>query len=163
MDLAASLLFLLREGEILLAMKKRGFGAGRWNGVGGKPEPNEGIEQTAIRECQEEVGVIPNSLQHVASLTFVLHESSAVTKLYVEAFVSQNWEGEPVETDEMAPKWFKLGDIPYKDMWADDIFWLPEVLKGNFVTATFHFDENDKVLKHQLEVTPAKAGVQSDK
>ncbi|HET7320420.1 MAG TPA: 8-oxo-dGTP diphosphatase [Candidatus Saccharimonadales bacterium] len=151
MKQAASLLFLLREGEILLGMKKRGFGAGRWNGVGGKPEPGESIEQTAVRECQEEIGVTPSSLQHVASLKFILHESSAVSELYVEAYVAREWKGEPTETEEMAPKWFKLRDIPYKDMWADDIFWLPEVLAGKFVTATFYFDQNDQVIKQQIK------------
>ena len=36
-----TLLFLRRDGQILLAMKKRGFGEGKWNGVGGKVEPGE--------------------------------------------------------------------------------------------------------------------------
>lgn len=154
MKQVASLLFLIKDGEILLAMKKRGFGAGRWNGVGGKPEPGETIGQTAIRECQEEICVTPDELRHVASLKFVLHESSAVTELYVEAFVSKRWESEPAETDEMAPRWFKLSEIPYKDMWADDIYWLPEVLAGNYVEATFHFDENDRVINHEMAVSP---------
>ena len=55
----ASLCLLLREGEILLARKKRGFGVGKWNGAGGKPEPGEPIERTAIRETEEELGVHP--------------------------------------------------------------------------------------------------------
>lgn len=29
----ATLLLLVREGEVLLAMKKRGFGMGKWNGL----------------------------------------------------------------------------------------------------------------------------------
>jgi hypothetical protein len=73
-----------------------------------------------------------------------------VNELCVEAFVAHEWEGEPTETDEMAPKWFKLSKIPYKDMWADDIYWLPEVLAGKFVNATFHFDENDQVIRHKI-------------
>jgi 8-oxo-dGTP pyrophosphatase MutT (NUDIX family) len=36
-------------------MKKRGFGEGRWNGVGGKVEPGESIEAALIREAKEEV------------------------------------------------------------------------------------------------------------
>ena len=152
MSQQASLLFLLREGQILLAMKKRGFGAGRWNGVGGKPEPGETIEQTATRECQEEIGVLPHNPRHVASLTFIMHESDEYyQELNVEVFVSREWQGEPVETEEMSPKWFSLDGIPYGDMWADDIYWLPEVLKGNFVTAIFHFNEQDRVIDHSLE------------
>jgi 8-oxo-dGTP pyrophosphatase MutT (NUDIX family) len=35
--------------EILLGMKKRGFGAGKWNGFGGKLEENESNEAAAKR------------------------------------------------------------------------------------------------------------------
>ena len=44
-----TLLFALRPGHVLLGMKKRGFGKGRWNGFGGKVEKDETIEEAAIR------------------------------------------------------------------------------------------------------------------
>ena len=37
------------KNQILLGMKKRGFGSGKWNGFGGKVEPNETIEEAAKR------------------------------------------------------------------------------------------------------------------
>lgn len=43
--------------QILLGMKKRGFGMGKWNGFGGKVEPGETIEEGALREMAEESGV----------------------------------------------------------------------------------------------------------
>lgn len=43
--------------KILLGMKKRGFGAGRWNGFGGKVLSGETIEETAKREIREEAGI----------------------------------------------------------------------------------------------------------
>ena len=55
-----TLLFLLKENQILLGMKKRGFGAGKYNGIGGKLEPDETVEQAMVRETQEEIGVTPN-------------------------------------------------------------------------------------------------------
>eukprot|EP00729_Bicosta_minor_P028396 gene28396-12164_t len=54
-------LILLRELEtsrILLGMKKRGFGAGKWNGFGGKVEVGETIVEGAVREMQEESGLV---------------------------------------------------------------------------------------------------------
>ena len=53
----APLCLLIREDEVLLAIKKRGFGVGRWNGMGGKLEPGEDLVQGVIREVGEEVGV----------------------------------------------------------------------------------------------------------
>src|SRR6267378_3523397 len=69
-----SLVFLidekLDEKRVLLAMKKRGFGAGLWNGAGGKPEPGETIEETAVRECREEINVTPIQLSLMGILNF---------------------------------------------------------------------------------------------
>jgi 8-oxo-dGTP pyrophosphatase MutT (NUDIX family) len=45
------------DGMILLGMKKRGFGEGRWNGFGGKVEEGETIVEAAIREMKEESGL----------------------------------------------------------------------------------------------------------
>lgn len=44
-----TLAFVCRDREILLGFKKRGFGAGRWNGFGGKVENGETIEEGAKR------------------------------------------------------------------------------------------------------------------
>ncbi|MEJ0073651.1 MAG: NUDIX domain-containing protein [Candidatus Saccharibacteria bacterium] len=66
MNKETTLLLLRRNDEVLLAMKKRGFGAGRWNGVGGKLDPGETVEQALVRECQEEIGVTPTEYHRVA-------------------------------------------------------------------------------------------------
>lgn len=121
-----SLLFLLKSDQILLAMKKRGFGKGNWNGVGGKLEASENFEQAAIRECQEEIMVIPDSLSQVAEHTFIYNYQKPQT-IEVQVFTSASWQGNPIETDEMAPRWFSQTDIPYAQMWVDDQFWLPHV------------------------------------
>eukprot|EP00056_Hartaetosiga_gracilis_P017259 m.6783 g.6783 ORF g.6783 m.6783 type:complete len:151 (-) comp5533_c0_seq1:454-906(-) len=39
--------------RILLGMKKRGFGKGKFNGFGGKLEKGETVEEAAVRELQE--------------------------------------------------------------------------------------------------------------
>lgn len=137
-------------------MKKRGFGEGLWNGVGGKPEPGETIREAAVRESQEEVGVTPLELQEVGVFDFYFPSDPEKENwnMQVHAFVSKKWEGEPVETEEMAPKWFSLDNIPYESMWADDIIWLPEVLSGKYVNASFYFDEDGKIEKHEMTTMP---------
>ena len=68
----ATLCFLInrQKEEILLAMKKRGFGKDLWNGVGGKVKPNESLLGAAARETQEEIKVKPISYRQVAVLDF---------------------------------------------------------------------------------------------
>lgn len=140
-----TVLFLLRDGEVLLAMKKRGFGAGYWNGTGGKVETDETIEQAAIRECQEEIGVTPENLEKVAVHDFQFENGT--TDIQAHVFTTKNWQGEPIETEEMAPRWFNVKDIPYDQMWEDDIVWLPVVLQGKKLQSTFTFKKDGTTMK----------------
>jgi 8-oxo-dGTP diphosphatase len=133
-------------------MKKRGFGAGHWNGVGGKVDPGETIEQALVRECQEEINVTPVSFEKVALHNFVFPDDTP--DMQVHAYVSKEWQGEPTETEEMAPQWFKIRDIPYEQMWDDDIVWLPLVLQGKKLIARFTFDTDNHMLDAQLTLQP---------
>ena len=150
----ATLLFLIEDNKILLAMKKRGFGRGRWNGVGGKPEGDESIKQTAIRECTEEIGVVPKTFKQVACLNFFFPADKADWNQQVLVYFCTKWQGEPIETDEMKPSWFSIKNIPYDDMWKDDKYWLPKVIRGNFVDADFTFDDNDDVQEQNVIKRP---------
>jgi mutator protein MutT len=150
-----TLLFLRRDEEILLAMKKRGFGAGRYNGVGGKVESGETIEQALARESREEIGVTPMNYRQVAEHDFVKNSKTNPFHMYVHVYLCDEWQGEPTETDEMLPKWFDMAAIPYDKMWADDSIWLPHVLAGKKVYGEFTFNEDDSILSHN--VRPVKA------
>ena len=44
-----TLVFLNQNEQVLLGLKKRGFGEGRWNGFGGKVEEGETIFEAAKR------------------------------------------------------------------------------------------------------------------
>lgn len=148
----ASLCFLIKENQVLLALKKRGFGKDKWNGVGGKPNPGEEIEITAIRETQEEIGVTPKTLKRVATLNFYFPKDLEKEgwNQQVCVFLSDSWEGEPEESEEMKPKWFKFDKIPYKDMWVDDSHWLSKVLKGKKLTATFTFAKDESLQDFEI-------------
>jgi 8-oxo-dGTP diphosphatase len=149
-DIRRTLLFLVRDDEVLLAMKKRGFGAGKWNGVGGKLEPGETIEQALVRECQEEINVTPKSWRKVAEHDFVQDATTAPWHMYVHAYIAYDWEGKPTETEEMRPQWFKFSHIPYAEMWDDDELWLERVLAGETLKGSFTFDEQNRMTSHNI-------------
>jgi ADP-ribose pyrophosphatase YjhB (NUDIX family) len=148
----ATLLFLVKEDEILLAMKKKGFGQGMWNGVGGKVEDHESIEEAAVRETKEEIDVAVAKICQVATLDFYfpLVPQDKKWNQQVHVFFATKWEGIPKESEEMAPKWYSKKRLPYKKMWPDDIQWLPFVLQDRFVTAEFAFGDKNKILDFAL-------------
>lgn len=145
-----TLLYVVQGEKILLALKKRGFGAGYYNGMGGKPNSGESPIKTALREAREEVGIAPQNIRHAANIHFTSTTNPALANLYVYVFVTDSFDGEPIETEEMSPRWFFLSKIPYDVMWDDDQYWLPKVLAGNFVCAEFRFDSKNKVIHRKI-------------
>lgn len=134
------------ESEILLGLKKRGFGKGRWNGFGGKVDDGETTEGAAVREFFEETGLMvkQSDLEKVAIVDFYFRDGK---ELRVYAFFTYTWTGEPKETEEMRPQWFAFKDIPYDDMWVDDIHWLPRVLKGEKISGSVWFGKTDEEIE----------------
>ncbi len=143
----ATLLFVLRDGEVLLIRKKRGLGAGKMNGPGGRVEPGETAEQCAVREVEEELGIRVLDPRWRGELHFQFVDGLA---LHCVVFTGTQFEGTPVETDEAVPHWTKFDAVPFAEMWADDVHWLPGLLDGGNFRAWFDFDA-DAMLTHRVE------------
>jgi ADP-ribose pyrophosphatase YjhB (NUDIX family) len=150
-----TLLFLVKDKKILLAMKKRGFGKGRWNGVGGKQNEGEKIEETAVREAREEIGVEPKEFKKVAVLNFYFPHNQDWNQQIITYFCS-TWHGRPKESEEMNPEWFEKNKLPFNKMWQDDPLWLPHVICGKTIHACFLFAEDDKMIDYKIKVENAK-------
>lgn len=146
----ATLLFLTRGDQILLAMKKRGFGKDLWNGVGGKLKDDETVENAVIRETGEEIGigVEKADLFHHGDLTFEFPTKPDWNQT-VTVFSTKKWQGEPAESEEMKPQWFKFANIPYEKMWWDDKFWLPKLIDGKRFVGKFVFGEDEGTIISQ--------------
>ena len=143
-----TLIFPLNEQwQILLGMKKRWFGMGKWNGLWWKKEPHETIEASAVREIAEESGIIitENQLAFHWTIQFIFQWKEDWNQIvYIYSIPNYQWE-EPIETEEMNPKWFSIHDIPFDSMWEDDPFWLPRMLQGETILSEAIFDENGKL------------------
>ena len=151
-----------RDDQVLLGRKKTGFGAGRWNGFGGKIESGETITQAARRELAEEAGLVAvDCVQHGilhasftddADLDGLSSAAAAISRrLRVHLFRVTTFSGTPTESREMTPAWFSIADIPYSKMWPDDRHWLPLLLRGLFFELEATFDADHNLLEHRLK------------
>jgi 8-oxo-dGTP diphosphatase/2-hydroxy-dATP diphosphatase len=134
--------------NILLGMKKRGFGAGRWNGFGGKLADGETIEQAAKREVFEEAGIVCDNLEKAGIIDFAFNGKSEILEVHI--FRAINFSGNITESEEMKPEWFDISKIPFSEMWPDDIHWMPLFLSGKKFKGKFLFGESDIILEKEL-------------
>lgn len=144
-----TLCIIRKDGKVLLGMKKRGFGAGRWNGFGGKVLEGETIEEAAKREIVEESEIIVKDLELIGILDFRFQKNMDEI-LRVHIFRSTSFEGEPRETEEMLPQWFDEKEIPFEKMWPDDVHWFPLFLADKKFEGKFTFDDSDQILEKEL-------------
>lgn len=133
---AVTLLFLLREqpsgtDEVLLGLKKTGFGTGKIVGIGGHVEPGESVINAVVREMVEEtsIHVQPDDLEYRGSVAFRF-PTRLDWDMDAEIFTARRWNGEAKETDEIAPKWYSVDALPIEQMWEDAGHWLPRLLSG---------------------------------
>ena len=140
-----TLWFIIENDKITLAMKKRWFGAGWYNGVGGKVEEWETIQQAMIREAKEEINIDILDLEYIWVLNFYFDEKEDWNQsVYVYFIKKYNWEIQ--ESEEMKPYWFSLKEIPYDKMWEDDKIWLKWVLEWDRnIKYNFYFNKDGKL------------------
>ena len=142
-----TLCFIVRDGQVLLIRKKRGIGAGKINGPGGKVDPGESPLAGAIREVQEEIGVTPLDPVLHGQVRFLFTDGLV---FHCMIYLARRYEGEPCETDEAVPLWFPVDSVPYEEMWADDKHWLPALLEARQFTGTVGVD-GEAVTSHSFQ------------
>jgi 8-oxo-dGTP diphosphatase len=142
----ATLVFVIKDGKILLIDKKTGIGKGKINGPGGKLEDGESPEQCARREVREELGIQVSDLQYYGQQRFQFVDGLSI---HVWVYKTETFEGTPTESDEADPLWVPLDEIPYERMWEDDRIWLPMMLRGERFSGRWVFD-GDRMLDYEL-------------
>ncbi len=142
----STLCFCVRDDSVLLAMKKRGFGVGKWNGYGGKVADQESPRIAAARELKEEssLSVSEQALEQVALVRFYF-DGSQLFECHV--FLARDWEGEPSESEEMKPHWFSVSQLPFEEMWVAGRKWVPLILAGKKLEAEVNFNTDGRKVK----------------
>lgn len=150
----ATLLFVIRDGQILLIEKKRGLGAGKVNGPGGRLEPGESPLDCALRETHEELLIRPTDVVEAGVLMFQFAGTGRLAghSIHCVVYRASGFEGTPTETHEAKPLWTPLEAIPFARMWADDALWIPHMLAGRKFVGRFVFDE-DAMLWHEVRLS----------
>lgn len=141
-----TLLFVIRDGQILLIHKKRGLGAGKINGPGGRLDAGETPVEGALREVREEIEVEPSGIRECGQLCFQFLDGYSI---HVWVFRADDCAGTPTETEEALPFWARLDAIPYDSMWPDDEVWIPLMLADRKFLGSFVFDQ-DTMLDYRI-------------
>ncbi len=144
------------DGALLFAMKTMKIGEGCWNGYGGGKDGEETIEETAVRELEEESGLVARveDLEKIAVLRAYNHKSDGrVVFALVHFYVARNCQGEVKETPEMiTPTWFRPGEIPLDQLMPADKLWLPKAFDGKKLVVTVHYGPFQKELLEPIEI-----------
>ncbi len=146
----ATLGIIVRDGQVLFGLKKKGeIGTGTLNGPGGKQEPDESLRECLIRETQEELGItlVAKDLRKVAKVDFLANE---IVDFSVYVFLVENFIGEPQETADMIPVWYKVEEMKnqnspvYEKMLESDRYWLPKIFLGQRFSAKVYYKDRAK-------------------
>jgi 8-oxo-dGTP diphosphatase len=143
----ATLCFVRDDDRVLMIRKKRGLGAGKINGVGGRLEQGELPLAGILREAQEELGITLVDPVQRGELHFQFLDGYS---LFCTVFVASRFDGMPIETEEAAPLWFDVRCLPFHEMWEDDQLWLGRALDGRSFRGFFDFD-GEKMLSQRVD------------
>ena len=146
----ATLCQIIKDDKLLLQKKSEHlFGAGKWNGVGGKLKSNETPEDGVRREVYEETGLTLLETKYHGILNFYFGSRDKLDWI-VHVFSTYNFKGSLRSSQEGVLKWFYIKDIPYDQMWLDDQHWLPLLLDNKRFQGIFYFEKGEEILDFEL-------------
>jgi len=148
---------LTPNSDIILGLRKKvslNFGQNLIAGIGGKVGDiekfaDETSEEAIQREIDEEISVKITKFHKVAEVTF-LFPIKPKWNQFVIAYIIEDWEGEPHETDVIRPYKCKVNSLPTNRMWEDNRYWVPKVLKGKHIEATFLYGEDNSTVEEKI-------------
>ena len=140
--------------KYLLIHKAKGkFGGGFWNGPGGKVETGESTVEAAKREVFEETGLTISNLKEAGVLEFFFGHGKPKPDWTAVVFKTKEYSGKvKSRTKEGTLRWISEDELPLDQMWEDDRYWLPLLVKGSKFKGVFEFtSDSKKIVSYKLE------------
>jgi 8-oxo-dGTP diphosphatase len=146
----ATLCYLRKDGKTLMihrVKKENDIHEGKWNGVGGKLDPQETPEECAIREVKEETGLTIRNPLLKGLLTFpkFLNDED----WYVFVYLMEDFDGELIDSDEGNLKWIDTDKMLDLNLWEGDRVFLPLLDRSDFFSGKFLYVDG-KLVEHSL-------------
>ncbi|GAB3554068.1 hypothetical protein GCM10027404_27530 [Arthrobacter tumbae] len=134
--------------EVLLGLKRSGFGTGRIVALGGGLEHGETAAEAAAREVQEESGIVVE-VADLLELGPVRWRFPANPALDMDAvvFTADRFIGEPALTDEIDPCWYPVAQVPWEGMWEDARHWIGHVLRSQPLNVTVTLNTDNETVR----------------
>jgi len=138
----ATLLYVMIDDKTLMLYRnkrKKDYHEGKWNGLGGKFELGESPEECAIRELEEESGLIAKNLILKGHLTFPMFDG--VDDWYVFVFIVDKFEGELIDSEEGELRWIPNKELKDLNLWEGDQIFIDWLFDDKFFSAKFIYDK----------------------
>ncbi len=118
--LLGAIAVLIRRDQVLLARRGKSPDAGLWGFPGGHVELGETALQAAVRELQEETGVLADPLGYLTNVDVLRHhpDGSVAVHYLLAAVLCRFRSGDPVAADDITDAaWFdcariRAGELP---------------------------------------------------
>ena len=123
--------------------KENDYHKGKWNGLGGKFEPGESPEECAIREIEEESGLIIKNIKMKGFITFPLFDGKE--DWYVFLFTADDFDGKLIDSNEGKLDWIPNNKLTDINLWEGDKYFIPWLFKEKFFSAKFIYENGDYI------------------
>jgi 8-oxo-dGTP diphosphatase len=157
----AVLIYARQGGRVLMIHRNApdrpgDYHSGKWNGLGGKCEPDESPLETARREFREEAGLdlLDMRFRSLGTLTFPnfkAHKSEDWVVFVFEAQVSPDEAlGIVARSDEGELHWVPERDLLTLNLWPGDRYFIPHVVSSRPFIGTIWY-QGATVSRHWIQ------------
>lgn len=142
----------IKDGHILLGLRKQNPWQGQLSGAGGKAESCLTIRENQQAELYQEFGLECEEEDLLLNGIIKIHfHNGTIKTLYI--FRILDWSGTARETEEMRPIDFLLPFAPVRDMIPGDNLWFHFIQDGLYFEATMHRADIDTVESFEITDT----------